>query len=365
MSECCKHTNHTHLLNIKSSLNYDMTKDFKRMRKFIFITLSVWLLSFLAVNYQSIQELARFAISFYNYKYLSNDTIPRNSDYEVLYGLNNVQNSKFWAKYRKTPESSFDSIDMSSTVINHRRMLYIMRYLDSCGIKYSWALVPTNSYAVRFADYNILINPGKSNRFKLITAHYDILEQKGYQGALDNSGSVAILLNLIGKNLNVLRDKNVAVLFTTGEEKGLLGAKHFLKNNTDFKIEEVVCLDGIGRGRLGVMNISEGGFGFRYKNWLFKNKTFTGGEFKDCPKFKEIDKSVIDLEKYDIKVLSQYLSSTDARVFSEAGIPTVHFISDEIIHFLKVLHTNNDKVDGLHLKSLKQCEDILSAYIRE
>jgi Zn-dependent M28 family amino/carboxypeptidase len=248
---------------------------------------------------------------------------------------------------------------------NYQRMRYIIKFLDSCKIRYNTlSIFDASQHQLLFPDYNIFIKPGKSNSFKLITAHYDILERDGYQGALDNSASVAILLNLLRKNLEKFRDKNIAILLSTGEEQGLLGAKHFI-NYQKFHIHEVICLDGIGRGGLGAMNNSMGSFGFKYKNWFFQDKIFTGSEFKKCPKFQKIDGSVIDFQKYGIRALTPFLSSTDARVFSDAGIPTVHLISDEIVHFLKVLHTNNDRVNGLDFKSLKQCEKILADYIRE
>lgn len=339
-----------------------MTIKSKKLIKVALLILFVWLFAFLIVNYQSIRELARFAISHYNYEYVSKDPVPYNSDYKILYDLTKHQDETILVK-----SLTGRGIDSNYIPIprNYQRMRYILRFLDSCNIRYNTHSISDASQgSLLFPDYNIFIKPGKSNRFKLITAHYDILERDGYQGALDNSGSVAVLLNLLKKNLNNLRDKNVAILLSTEEEQGLLGAKHFISHQK-FEIEEVVCLDGVGRGGLGVMNNSMGSFGFKYKNWLFQDKIFTGSAFRNCPKYQKIDESVIDFKKYGIKALTPFLSSTDARVFSNAGIPTVHLISDEVVHFLKVLHTNNDRVDGLDFKSLRHCENILSDYIRK
>jgi len=339
-----------------------MTKKSKKVFNVILLILSVWLVTFLLANYQSIKELARFAVSYYDYEYLSKDTIPHNSDYKIVYDL--TSNHKGTILLKSPSGKGFDS-NYISIPRNYWRMRYILRFLDSCNISCTTLPISEASQGrLLFPDYNIFIKPGKSNRFKLITAHYDILERNDYQGALDNSASVAILLNLMRKNLDKLRDNNVAILLTTGEERGLLGAKHFI-NHQKFEIREVICLDGVGRGELGAMNNSMGSFGFRFKNWLFQDKIFTGSAFKKCPEFQHIDESVIDFKKYGIKSLTPFLSSTDARVFSNAGIPTVHLVSEEIVHFLKVLHTNNDGVNGLHFQSLTQCEKILSEYIKE
>jgi hypothetical protein len=339
-----------------------MTKRSKKVFYVILQILSIWFFTFLLVNYQSIKELARFAVSYYDYEYLSKDTIPHDSDYQIVYDLTSYHHGTILLK---SPNGRGNDSNYISIPMNHQRMRYILRFLDSCNIRYNTLPISNASQGrLLFPDYSIFIKPGKSNRFKLITAHYDILERDGYQGALDNSASVAILLNLMRKNLNNLRDKNVAILLSTGEEQGLLGAKHFI-NHQKFEIEEVICLDGVGRGGLGAMNNSMGSFGFKYKNWLFQDKIFTGSVFKKCPEFQDIDESVIDFKRYGIKALTPFLSSTDARVFSNAGIPTVHLISDEIVHFLKVLHTNNDRVNGLDFQSLTQCEKILSEYIRE
>jgi Zn-dependent M28 family amino/carboxypeptidase len=200
----------------------------------------------------------------------------------------------------------------------------------------------------------------------LITAHYDNLKTPGYQGALDNSASVAMQLNTIQNCKEILGSKNVASLFTTLEEQGFMGAQEFLlySKNHNFNIKKVLCLDGIGRGELSAMNNCMGSFGFKFRDYFFKEKLFTGTKFKDCPEYSKVDKSIIDLNKYNIKILHSFLSSTDGRVFLRDGIPTIHLTSSDITHFLKVMHTNRDRIDGLQYKFLKQCQEILCDIVR-
>jgi hypothetical protein len=342
----------------------------KKMKKYIKILLSIaiiWLLIFLIINYRSIIEFTEFNIDNKNYKYLSDDLVPKNTDYKILYDLVNLNKDLTVIPISYcSSEPNYNKVISPYEKINYYRMLFIMKCLDSLKIKYDTIWVPDK--VSRFPVYtcNIFIKNGISNNFTLITAHYDNLKNSDYQGALDNSASVTIILNVIQKSKDILKDKNVAFLFSTMEEQGLIGAQNFLEysKHHNFTIKKVICLDGVGRGKLSIMNNCMGSFGFKYRNLFFKEKIFTGSEFRDCPKYSKIDNSVIDFKKYNIKVLNSFLSSTDGRVFIKAGIPTVHLTSSEIIHFLKVMHRSQDKIDGLNYKSLKHCEEILYDYVK-
>ncbi|MCJ7446303.1 MAG: M28 family metallopeptidase [Bacteroidales bacterium] len=342
----------------------------KRIKHFLQVLLSVilvWLVIFLTINIQSIKDLARFLIGNKNYAYLSNDLVPTDSEYKNLYDFVNLNRdlSVIPESYRSN-EPSYNKILSPVDKINYNRMVFIMKCLDSLNIKYDTIWVPDRASRLPAYTCNIFIKENESNIFTIITAHYDNLNKPDYQGALDNSSSVAILLNTIQNCKDLLEVKNVAFLFTTMEEQGMFGAEHFLNYTKDhnFKINKVICLDGIGRGDLSAMNNCMGSFGFKFRNWCFKEKLFTGSSFKDCPDYSKVDKSLINLNKYNIKILHSFLSSTDGRVFIRAGIPTIHLTSNDIPHFLKVMHTNQDRIDGLHYRSLKQCEEIISDIVK-
>lgn len=336
----------------------------KRLFKFTLYFFLLWIIALIIINIRPLKDLAAFGYNYANYEYLSKDSVPYNGDYKVLYDLAELNGEKQF-ELLKFMKLSNDSISKLNT--NNKRMFYLMNCLDSIGVKYSTDCVPYKN--VKNPTSNIFIKDTPEDDFILITAHYDILFQnlRGYEGALDNSGSVSILLNVINKVKHNLQNKNVAFLFTTEEEKGVVGAKKFLEYSISkkYNITKVICLDGIGRGDLSVMHNSQRGFGFVFRGLFFDRNLFTGSRFRNSPKFSKIDKTVIDLDKYNIKPLNSFVSSTDARVFVAKGIPSVHLTSSDIPHFMKVLHTFSDHIDGLHYSSLKQCEDILCNYINE
>lgn len=70
------------------------------------------------------------------------------------------------------------------------------------------------------------------DRFIIVTAHYDHLGKKGHKvfyGADDNASGVATLLALAAKTAEVPLAHSVIFLATDAEEKGLYGAKAFVK----------------------------------------------------------------------------------------------------------------------------------------
>ena len=338
----------------------------KKIRKILLYFLSAWILTLIIVNYFSIIELTKFLIEKRDYDYKSNNPIPKDSEYGFLYDFVSLGLSP----KNTPPEFILNEPKQYNTLqhwskTNYYRMKFILKYLDSIDVSYETIQIPVR-HINQVKTSNIFVKNNNTDSIILITAHYDNLNKRNYQGALDNSASVSILLNTIKKNKKILKTKNIAFLFTTGEERGLIGAKHFVKyaKQNEINIEKVICLDGVGRGEVSVMNNSFGRFGFKYRNWWFKEKIFTGSKFLDCPNYSPINHSVINLNKYKIKQLKPFISSTDSRVFVKNGIPTIHLTSGEITHFLKVLHTNSDKIDFLHHNTLMKCENILNDFIK-
>lgn len=95
-------------------------------------------------------------------------------------------------------------------------------------------------------------NENLKNEFLTMGAHYDHLglrENEVYNGADDNgSGTVTILEVARKLAISKINQRPVVVIFHTGEEKGLKGAK-FLTNHADF-IEDVIVnvnIDMVGR----------------------------------------------------------------------------------------------------------------------
>ena len=344
-----------------------MKNKVKGYLKIFFSILLIWIVLLLLINFRSIIDLGQFLIGNLNYVYKSDDPIAENSDYKILYELVNLNqdHTKIPPLYFSS-EPNYNKKLPSSGKINYFRMLFILKCLDSLEVKYDTIWVQDKYSRAPEYSCDIFIKPNKNNDFTLITAHYDNLKIPDYQGALDNSAAVAILLNTLRNCKEILHEKNVAFLFTTLEEQGFMGAQEFLAYSKEhnFKINKVICLDGLGRGTLSAMNNCLGSFGFKFRDYFFREKLFTGYSFKDCPRYLNVDNSIIDLKKYKINVLHSFLSSTDSRVFIKDGIPTIHLTSNDIPHFLKVMHTSRDRINGLQYKSLKNCQDILCDIIK-
>jgi len=339
----------------------------KRYLKIFFSIVLIWIVLLVTINFKSVIDLSKFLISNSNYVYKSNDPVTKDSDYKVLHELVNLnQDLTTIPPSYFSNEPSFNKVLPPNEKINYFRMLFILKCLDSIEVRYDTIWVKDIYSRSPVYTCNIFIKPNDKNDFTLITAHYDNLKISGYQGALDNSSSVAILLNTIQNCKEIMKTRNVAFLFTTLEEQGYMGAQEFLAYSKEhnFKINKVICLDGIGRGNLSAMNNCMGSFGFKFRDYFFREKLFTGYSLKDCPGYLKVDKSIIDLEKYNINILHSFLSSTDSRVFVKDGIPTIHLTSSDIAHFLKVMHTTRDRIDGLQYKSLKKCQEILCDIVK-
>ena len=87
----------------------------------------------------------------------------------------------------------------------------------------------------RFQGVNILgLIPGRraTDRYIVVTAHYDhvgLSEGHVYNGADDNASGVATMLELAARLKASPPDHSVIFVALDGEERGLLGAKHFVE----------------------------------------------------------------------------------------------------------------------------------------
>lgn len=92
--------------------------------------------------------------------------------------------------------------------------------------------------------------PGKdATKTLVLSAHYDHLgdDPFGFRfpGAVDNASGVAIVLEMARKLSKQELPFNILFAFFTGEESGLIGAKHFIKQ-TEFPISAVINVDSLG-----------------------------------------------------------------------------------------------------------------------
>lgn len=175
-----------------------------------------------------------------------------------------------------------------------------------------------------FVSPNVIsLLPGKhenlKNTFVLISAHYDHLgigpEKDGdsvYNGVFDNASGVAALLEiarLMSRELEA-PDRSVVFLFTTGEEKGLLGSRFYTEHPAVplYRTIANVNVDGLAL-------IDE-----------FSDVVGVGAELSELSKFLaetagELGLTVSSLPTQFNK--AREFTRSDQAAFAEAGVPSV------------------------------------------
>jgi len=164
-----------------------------------------------------------------------------------------------------------------------------------------------------------------NDEYVVISAHYDHLgiglPVKGdsiYNGVLDNGIGVSVLLELASKlsENNYLLKRSIIFLFTTGEEKGLLGSKYFV-DHTPVPVDKIVA------------NINIDGFAVIDD---FRSVVGVGAEFSSMNDIlrETADEAKLKLEKIpaEFDSFESFLHS-DQLSFANAGIPSI-LVSDGV-----------------------------------
>lgn len=162
-------------------------------------------------------------------------------------------------------------------------------------------------------------DPELKNEYVVISAHYDHLgigpAIKGdsiYNGVLDNAIGVAGVLELankLNKDANEIR-RSIIILFTTGEEKGLLGSNYYVDHSVVplYKTTANINVDGLA--------------------WIdnFKSIIGLGANYSDLDLFlydvaKSSNLNIVDIPEQFIQEESFYYS--DQISFAKEGIPSI------------------------------------------
>jgi hypothetical protein len=203
---------------------------------------------------------------------------------------------------------------------------------------------------------NVLgVIPGTNADWKeesvVLSAHYDHLglgwpdakaDSKGkiHNGADDNASGVAVMLELartLGKSMEPAR--SIVFAAFTGEEAGLLGARHYVKTTRRYPADKVMGnlnIDTVGRlgdNKLLVL----GSTSAREWKFIFMGASFVTGVQTEMP--------------------TQDIDSSDQVAFIEAGVPAVQFFSGASPDY----HKPTDTMDKLDFNGLVK----VAAIVRE
>jgi hypothetical protein len=126
---------------------------------------------------------------------------------------------------------------------NAERESAVARYLGARGVPFA---------VHRFASSegtgeNFAVDLGAGDRVLLLAAHHDAVDAS--PGANDNAAAVGILLSLIERLAASPPTKlRLRFLFTAGEERGYLGARHYVRDTHIAELAGVLSLELCGIG---------------------------------------------------------------------------------------------------------------------
>lgn len=163
-------------------------------------------------------------------------------------------------------------IELKEDKLVYRKSMTVSKY---CHIQINKEIVDTNAQTASFNIKNKYHNnyksqnvigfvPGESDSLIVFTAHYDHLGMMGknvfFPGANDNGSGISMVLNLAKYYGSLLKKPkyNMAFIFFSAEEVGLIGSQYFTENPV-FPLEKIKFLfnlDLVGTGDDGIMLVN-------------------------------------------------------------------------------------------------------------
>lgn len=251
------------------------------------------------------------------------------------YPVIRLQNKLTWSVGRRV--SDVVKLDMlASSFPENAEMLHVKinnRFIPKYSTRNVWSIVPAKK---------------KSDKYILITAHYDHLGMMGTQacffGANDNASGIAQLLSLLkGIVKNPLKKFNVIFVAFAGEEAGLLGSSYMADHcPVDLKkIRFLFNLDLQGTGEEGATIV---------------NATLHEKEFKLLTNLNKKTKSLVQIKPRGTA------ANSDHYPFSQKGVPAFFMYT---MGGSKAYHDINDQADQLSLFAFDGVTKLVDAFLRK
>jgi len=168
----------------------------------------------------------------------------------------------------------------------------------------------------------------------LLMSHYDSVHMS--PGAGDAASGVSIILETARALKEKSRENSLLLLFTDGEESGLLGAAAFVKSQLEKKYKVRALLNFEARGNAGPLALFE----------TLHFNALNSSAIKSMP--RPIGNSFMDF-------LYQFLpNETDMSIFKSHDIPALNFA---FARGLEHYHKSSDTAENLSLESLQHAGD--------
>ncbi|NOH16719.1 M28 family metallopeptidase [Clostridium cochlearium] len=234
------------------------------------------------------------------------------------------------------PQSKVDMYIMTKNSIRKD----IKKFLDK-GLKLN-CYIPFSIEEETISNVVSIIKGKKSTEPIIISGHFDHLGSDlggtVYNGALDNASGISFVMEFSKYLKSLGTPKNdIVIIGFNAEEFGCLGAKAFAKDNISYiKNAKVFNFDMIGSDSNVPLSLM-GGKTNSPDSDLIKSVANT------CSKSKVNFTYIFD-------------DSSDHEAFTNLGIQAITFIDDDKSR----IHTPEDKVDFISLKSIDRCFKVAS-----
>lgn len=244
-------------------------------------------------------------------------------------------------------------IHHTGTANNEAVRIYIMKTLKDIGLEPSvqsrqfsgvehWGNLQVHNIICRIKGANSTnsVNSADSadsadsaNSTIMLVAHYDTMPTG--QGAMDDGSGVVTLIETAralqaGEPLN----NDVILLFTDGEEPGLLGAQAFVEDNQELveEVDLIVNFDAGGSDGPAVLTETSAGNSYMVRRLLSSVSEKTAFS------------SLADLSEF-------FPSNTDIRILEKTGIRYLNII---VSMHKERIHTPKDNVENFSINTLQQ-----------
>lgn len=203
--------------------------------------------------------------------------------------------------------------------------------------------------------------------YVVIDAHYDkSRETPTYQGASDNTAAVAVLLAAASDLATLSPAPPVALLFSSGEEHGMLGARAFTAwaEAEGVAISSAVVFDTLGRGRLAARPTGWSGLRF----WLpgMGWQVYDGRSVGEAGALEPPDAALLDGLRAaagdDLVVMRRMAAYTNTQAFHEAAIPAVAITCSDVYYLDQVWERDADRVALLDEANLAMARRLIVGY---
>jgi Iap family predicted aminopeptidase len=185
----------------------------------------------------------------------------------------------------------------------------------------------------------ICTKPGESDAAIVVGAHFDMVDVGS--GVVDNWSGASLLPSLYQGLAATPRKHTFIFIAFTGEEKGLLGSKEYVRqlHHDTSRVKAMVNMDTLGLTETEV--------------WVSHAD----------PKLVNLMSSVAAYMKLPVSAMNvDQVGSSDSESFREAHIPamTIHSLTQLT---LRILHSPNDQIKEIHLDAYYRTYQLVLAYL--